>query len=279
MHKNSKLFDRTDLLPREKIETLGSSHLTDAELLAIILRTGVSGVGVIELSTNILSQLGGLRCVINAPKEQLLKVKGLGPAKISSLLALKEMFARLTTVENIRNRKISSPKDVFEVVRSRLMNQEVEHLYLLNLDTRNNLISLDLLTIGTVNQTLVSCREIFRMALLKGAVSIILVHNHPSNDPTPSSEDISLTKILAEFGKGLGINLIDHVVVSDSEFISIKSMFQLDSAKGQRDDEENFGNKSLHNNQEIRSQDRVHIPINSYNKSFSHKFVYKQALL
>lgn len=218
--------------PRERFLNKGARSLNDAELIALILRSGSKDSGVLEISQNILKEFNTLSGVSRSTYEQLIEFKGLHKAKVLSLLAAFELANRIAL--NIpKKSKIKTPKDVFELTRDLFYGEQREKLVILSLDSRNSAIAKDIISEGTVNSTLVHPREVFRQALLRNAVSIILVHNHPSGDSTPSDEDLSLTQKVIASGKLLEVNVLDHVVVTDCEYLSIKSLstFRVKSSK------------------------------------------------
>ncbi|MBI2620831.1 DNA repair protein RadC [candidate division WWE3 bacterium] len=223
-------MDKTDR-PRERLVIKNAASLSNAELLAIVLRSGGQNNSALMLSQVLLKEFGGLKGFFDASLEQLISVKDIGLTKAVTLKAVCELALRIDAGEEEERLGVKNPGDVFKVVRKDLFAQKREHLYILSLDTRNVLLSKDLVSVGTVNETLVHPREVFRQALLRNAVSIILVHNHPSGDPTPSNDDILLTDKIAKAGKDVGIALVDHVVVCDDSFISIKGMKLFDVYK------------------------------------------------
>jgi len=209
--------------PREKLVTTGEYALTDEELLAIILRSGGTTGSAITLARNIIKTYGSIRNIVSLDFEQLRNIKDIGPAKATSIKALGEISKRITGERNFREH-ISTPKDVYKAIYTELYGKQEEYLYILILDSRNKIISKELITKGTVNQSLISSRDIYKKALAKNATSIILIHNHPSNDPTPSKEDIIATEMVAEIGKKIGIPLLDHLIFADTGYTSMKSL-------------------------------------------------------
>ena len=210
--------------PRERLRSLGATSLSDKELLAIILRSGGKSNSVINISGRILDEFGGLKGLMEADLHQISAVKYIGPAKASSIKAVFEIALRIIATEQKESFSITRPSELYEIVKKDLYGKTKEHLYVISLDSRNKCISKDLISIGTVNETLIHPREIFRTALHKNATYIALAHNHPSGDTTPSDEDIKVTQRVASAGSILGVSLIDHLVVSDRTFTSIKSM-------------------------------------------------------
>lgn len=213
-----------DDMPREKLAKLGVENLTDTELLAIILRSGGHDNKVKDLAHNILSQSGGLKGLLNFDFHQLKNIRDMGPAKASCVKALAEICLRMNMEPQEYRAVVRKPEDVFNYLRKDFYAKTKEYLYLLSLDARSTVISKDLISIGTLNETLVHPREVFRQAFVKNAVTIVLAHNHPSGNSTPSPEDFQVTKRLADAGATLGISLLDHVIICDDTYSSIKAL-------------------------------------------------------
>jgi len=209
--------------PRERLLQYGPASLSDAELLAIVLRSGNRSISALGLASMLLGVFGNLKALLYADIYQLLSLPGIGLAKATSIKAVCELSLRLRLICEKPCQDIQKPVDVFELVRKGFYSKKREHLLLLSLDSKHRLISKDIISIGILTETLVHPREVFTQAILKSAAAIILVHNHPSGDPTPSVQDITLTKRIAQAGITLGIPLIDHIVVCDDSFVSMKS--------------------------------------------------------
>lgn len=207
--------------PREKLLFYGAQFLSNEELLAIILRTGNKDSNVVELSYRIIHSVGGLNGLFKASAKELMKVKGVKEAKATQILAMCELYKRFK-VSELTQVKISKPSDVAELVLDELRMLRQEVLILLTLDTKNKVISKKEIFKGGLNSSLVHPREIFREAVKDSAASIIICHNHPSGDPTPSRDDINITTRLKECGKMMGIELLDHLIIGDNRFISLK---------------------------------------------------------
>lgn len=208
--------------PRERIEKYGPQALSNAELLAILLRVGMAGENVIQLSQRLLADFQGLRGLHQASFDDVCRKKGIGPAKAAQILAAIELGRRirLETVEE--KAAIHSPGDAAALVEYEMSALQQEHLWVINLDTRNRLINIERLYQGSLNASTVRVGELFRGAIQKNAAGIIVVHNHPSGDPAPSPEDINLTRAIAQAGKLLDIELLDHLVIGRGRFISLK---------------------------------------------------------
>lgn len=216
--------------PREKLLKNGVQSLTDQELISLIIRTGNKSYSSIKISRDLINDYKTLKNLLDADVNELMQNKYLGIAKASSIVAALELSKRIIKNDSVI-KKITNPSDVYEYMRSLLFSQNKEHLYLINLDHKNNIISHKLLSIGTSNQTLIEVREIFRYALKNNSHSIIIVHNHPSNDPTPSKEDIEITKKIAKAGSDIGIILLDHIIFCDKDFTSLKALNLFSSNK------------------------------------------------
>lgn len=209
--------------PREKMIEKGSDVLTDVELLAIIIRSGGKNNSATNLSRELILKFGNLKNVLTADINQLTRVKNIDIAKATSIKAVEEISKRYLTPLRDTATKIKSPKDVYDLIRKEVLNKEEEYLFLICLDSRNRLISKEVISKGTLNETLIHPREIFKKALNKNACSIILVHNHPSNESDPSDEDIRVTKRIFRAGIDMGIPLTDHLVVTNNDFTSMKA--------------------------------------------------------
>ena len=224
MEGNLKIQDLMDYdKPRERLLSAGAASLSDRELLAVVLRSGGKSGSVISLASTILSDLGGFKGLMTADIHQLLGYRDVGIAKAASIKALGEISLRVQSLEEIRKAKMQCPLDVFNLLRKDFYAKSKEYLYVVSLDARRYVISRSLISIGTVSETLIHPREIFMQALFKNAVSIVLAHNHPSGDPNPSFQDISITKRVARVGVVLGIPLVDHVIVANDQFVSMKA--------------------------------------------------------
>ncbi|AAK79213.1 DNA repair protein RadC [Clostridium acetobutylicum] len=208
--------------PRERLLRYGSEVLSNSELLAIILRTGTLHENIINLSSRILKESGGLNGVLNLSFEELKKVKGIGNAKAVQILALGELFKRFKAYKSFESVKITSPKEAANLVMEQLRSFNKEHLYVIMLNTKNIVIKISDVSVGSLNSSIVHPREVYVEPILKHAASIILCHNHPSGDPKPSNEDLNITKRLYECSKFIGIELLDHIIIGDGIYISLK---------------------------------------------------------
>jgi len=210
--------------PRERLLKLGSEALSAQEILAVILGRGTKGESVMMTSQKLLSRFGNLKGVANASVEELVQTSGIGLAKATQIKAALELSRRLEADTGQTPRPIlRSPEDVVAEVRSQLKGKKKEHFLVLCLDTRNRLANRRLVSMGSLDTSIVHPREVFKEAVSSCAASVIFAHNHPSGDPEPSKEDIELTKRLARAGEIVGIDVLDHIIVCDEGFVSLKA--------------------------------------------------------
>ncbi len=207
--------------PRERLWSLGPGALTTAELLAILLGTGSGASSVLEVAGRLLDVAdGSLRRLARRPSAELLRSHGIGPTKAARLLAAFELGARLAREERPPIVRIREPEDVAHLFQDRLRDLQVEEFHLLALDSQSQVLREVLVTRGLLNSSLVHPREVFRAAIAEAAAGIIVVHNHPSGDPTPSAEDRAVTQQLAAAGRLLDLPLYDHVIIAGDRFMS-----------------------------------------------------------
>jgi DNA repair protein RadC len=209
--------------PRERLQKYGSESLSAQEILALILGRGIAGESVMVTAQRLLSRFGNLKALASASLEELSQVKGIGPAKASQIKAAFELANRMQTGSEASAKPLlKTPEDVFSLVGVNLKGKKQEHFLLVLLDTRSRLIKLAPLSVGSLDSSIVHPREVFREAVSASAASVILVHNHPSGDTTPSEDDITLTKRLAQAGELMGIDVLDHVIVAGNSYLSLK---------------------------------------------------------
>ncbi|MBD2870453.1 RadC family protein [Paenibacillus arenilitoris] len=208
--------------PRERMMKYGADALSHAELLAILLRTGTQRQSAIHLAGSILKQCGSLRNLMDMSVEELTAIRGIGPAKALQLRAGIELGRRMARSRIGDAVVVRKPQDAADYVMEELRYLKKEHFVCLFLNTKNHIIARETLSIGTLNASLVHPREVFRAAIQRSSASIVCAHNHPSGDPAPSPEDIALTKRLAEAGELVGIEVLDHIVIGDGRFVSLK---------------------------------------------------------
>nr|WP_026906335.1 DNA repair protein RadC [Paucisalibacillus globulus] len=208
--------------PRERLLHLGANHLSNQELLAILLGSGTREESVMALANRLLMHFEGLKLLKDATIEELTAIKGIGSAKGVLILSALELGKRLSQYKPNERYVIRSPEDGADYVMEELRNLNQEHFVVLFLNTKNQIIHRQTIFIGSLNASIVHPREVYREAVKRSAASIIVAHNHPSGDPTPSQEDIHVTKRLAESGKMIGIELLDHLIIGDRKFVSLK---------------------------------------------------------
>ena len=208
--------------PRERLRNYGPSYLSNAELLAIILRTGTPSESVLSLSPRLLSHFGGLAGLARANYDELRSIHGLGEAKTAQLKAAFELGRRLLSLQENERATIHSPQDAANLPQGEMAFLEQEHLRVVLLNTRNQVLAIPEVYRGNVNSAVIRGAEVFREAVRSNAPAIIVVHNHASGDPTPSEEDVRVTEQLLEAGELLDIELLDHLVVAQNGFISMK---------------------------------------------------------
>jgi DNA repair protein RadC len=212
----------TDERPRERLRLRGAEALTNPELIAILLRTGCTGENVVSLAQRILASCDGLRGLGRASFGELASQKAMGEAKAAQLLAAIELGKRVVHAAPGERRIIRTPEDVFAMLFAEMALLEQEHLKVILLTTRNEVIAARDVYRGNVNSAIVRVAEVYRDAVRENCPSVIAVHNHPSGDPTPSAEDARLTAQLVEGGKLLGIELLDHIVIARSGHVSMR---------------------------------------------------------
>lgn len=211
--------------PYEKCEMYGPQYLSDAELLAVILKTGSKGLRAIDLAVNVLNYSKsnpGLKGLNYLTKKELTKIKGIGRVKAIQLLCLTELTKRMAKEVHKDNLRFTTPQSIADFYMQDMRHLPREQVMLLMLDSKNKLIKDTVISSGSVNLSIVPVREILIQALKEDAVNMILVHNHPSGDPSPSPEDIRVTKRLKEAGDLIGITLMDHIIIGDNKYISLK---------------------------------------------------------
>jgi len=204
--------------PRERLTKHGARHLSNVELLAILLRTGRPGQSVITIAQKLLVQFGGLQGLATSELKELSTLSGIGQAKAIALKAAFELGQRLTKEYPEEKFILNSPESVFALYADQMRHSDRETLIALHLDTKKRLLAEEVVSIGTLNSSQVHPREVFRKAIKNGAASIILIHNHPSGDPTPSPEDIQTTKHLRDVGQLIQIPILDHLIIGRSTY-------------------------------------------------------------
>jgi DNA repair protein RadC len=208
--------------PREKLHRLGAGVLGDNELLAIVLGHGQPRASALDLANAVLAAAGGVQGLVRARYDDLVRVEGIGAAHAAQVLAAVELGRRTLTRAGRQRLQIGTPRSVAEYLMPQYGNRPVEQFGVLLLDTKHRVLRATVLSIGTLDTTLVHPREVFREAASAGAAALILFHNHPSGDPDPSLDDIKLTARLAAAGVVMGIDVIDHVILGDVRYYSFR---------------------------------------------------------
>lgn len=211
-----------DERPRERLVHYGPSALANAELLAILLRVGSPGENVVTLSTRILRDFGGLPGLARANFSELMSVKGISTAKAAQVKAALELGRRLLLSAPDSRPQITSPSDAANLLMLEMGSLPQENLRTILLDTKNRVLDSPTVYVGNVNSSIIRVAEIFREAVRENATAIIVAHNHPSGDPTPSPEDVRVTRSIIEAGRLLGIEVLDHLVIGHQRFVSLK---------------------------------------------------------
>ena len=208
--------------PRERLSNLGPQALSNAELIAILLRVGVKGENAVAMGQRLLKTFGGLSGLHRAPLSELKKLHGLGEAKAAQIKAAIELGRRLTLESPEERPTVNSPADAAALVAYEMSALEQEHLRVILLDRRNRVIETVEIYKGSVNSSQVRVGEIFKEAIRKNASALIVVHNHPSGDPTPSPDDVAVTRAIVQAGKLVDVDVLDHMVIGQGKWVSLK---------------------------------------------------------
>ncbi|MCK4908960.1 MAG: DNA repair protein RadC [Planctomycetes bacterium] len=213
--------------PRERLQNLGAENLSAQELLAIILGQGTRGESVMVTAQRLLSEFGNLQGIADASFPELKKVKGIGPAKAAQIRAAFTLNKKLNRLpdqikSSRKNPVLCSPDTVNEYMKTKLKDKKKEHFYVIMLNSRNKIIKDEKISEGTLNASLVEPREVFRPAIKASAAAVIFVHNHPSGDPSPSDDDLQVTRNLMKAAKIFKIDVLDHVIVGKNDCFSMK---------------------------------------------------------
>mgnify|MGYP001237753590 CR=1 FL=1 len=213
-----------DERPRERLRAHGASSLSTSELLAIILNTGIKGESVTSMADRLLSQHGGLAGLMRMDLVELAAIRGVGEAKAAKVKAAFELGRRLAVLGDAERPRIESPEDVVTLVGIEMAALEQEQLRVVLLDTRHRVLAVRTIYQGSANQATVRVAELFRDAVRHNAVAIVLVHNHPSGDPTPSSADVQVTREVVASGALLDIQVLDHIIIGQGRHASLKRL-------------------------------------------------------
>lgn len=208
--------------PRERLIGNGAKNLSDQELIGIILRIGNSSRTAVQLGEQLLYEFENLQTLSMANPVEFTKIDGIGTAKAAQIAAAFELGRRANHVSNVNRVKIKEPIDIFNILSVQMKNLDREHFYAMLLNTKNHVLGVVQISIGTLNASLVHPRELFKDAIKQSANAVVLAHNHPSGEKQPSREDIDLTKRLREVGDLIGIQIIDHLIITETDFFSFK---------------------------------------------------------
>jgi len=211
-----------ELLPRERLFQYGPEALSNREILAILLRTGLKGENVLEFAERLLTEAGGLSGLARLTVHELTQLHGLGSAKAAEIKAALELGRRSVSSDPLARPVVNSPQDIAHLVMEEMRYLDREHFRVVSLSTKNHVLGISSISVGSLNSSLVHPRECFKEAIRRNSNAIILLHNHPSGDPNPSREDIDVTRRLSDGGQILGIEVLDHVIIGDNRYISLK---------------------------------------------------------
>jgi len=208
--------------PRERLIQSGDEYLTDAELLGIIIRDGTTNYSAVDLAQELLSKYGDFRKLSSVSIGELCKVRGIGPARAAQIKASLAIAKRFSTISVRPSQQFKCSKDIFDHFHERLREKKQEIFFIILLDNKNRIIKELDISKGSLTSSIVHPREVFNPAIKESAVSVIFVHNHPSGDPEPSKEDIQMTRRLLEVGDVVGIKVLDHIIIGNECFVSLK---------------------------------------------------------
>jgi len=208
--------------PREKMINYGSNTLSNAELIAILIGSGNAKKNAIELSSEIINNFGGLIALTDITHEELTSIRGIGDAKACNILAALELNKRVSAYALKKRLKITSPNDVCNIFMDELRYDKKEKFIIVLLNTKSEIISKELISIGNLNSSIVHPREVYKYAIKKSAASVLFIHNHPSGNPDPSKNDKNITRRLTEVGEIIGINVVDHIIIGNNRYFSFK---------------------------------------------------------
>ncbi|HNY70377.1 MAG: DNA repair protein RadC [Syntrophorhabdus sp.] len=209
--------------PRERMQRLGPDALSSHELLALIIGRGIPKRSVLDIAHDLLRKFGSVQGISKATMEELSAISGIGTAKAAQIKAAFELAKRQDLEQDIPPYTVNNPHILVKAIRATIQDKAKEHFKLVLLNTRNKVTGIIPISVGTLNASLVHPREVFKEAIHGNAASVILVHNHPSNDLEPSEEDVRLTRRMVEVGTIMGIEVLDHIIISKNDFLSMKA--------------------------------------------------------
>lgn len=208
--------------PRERLKKFGPEALSAQELLALIIGRGIPKKSVMNIAQELLIKFGNIKAISQATIEELSQIKGIGFAKAVQIKACFELGKRKYLEPELKDFDVKDPQSVVKAIRANIKDKAKEHFKLILLNTRNKIIGISTVSIGSLNASIVHPREVFKEAISHSAASVILAHNHPSGDPEPSEDDLTITKRLVEAGKILGVEVVDHIIISKNGYFSFK---------------------------------------------------------
>jgi len=208
--------------PRERLQKFGPEALSSQELLALVIGRGVAKKSVMSIAQELLVKFGNVKAIGQASLEELSQIKGIGLAKAAQIKACFELGKREDLEPEPKDFNIKNPESVVKAIRATIKDKAKEHFKLLLLNSRNKIIRICNISMGTLNASLVHPREVFKDAIRHSAASVVLAHNHPSDDPEPSEDDIKITRRMVDSGKILGIEVLDHIIIAKNNFFSFK---------------------------------------------------------
>jgi DNA repair protein RadC len=208
--------------PRERLQKFGPEALSAQELLALVIGRGIPNKSVMNIAQELLAKFGNVKAISQATIEELSQIKGIGLAKAAQIKACFELGRRQELEPELKNFDIKDPESVVRAIRASIQDKAKEHFKLILLNPRNKIIGISTISIGTLNASLVHPREVFKDAIMHSAASVVLAHNHPSGDPEPSEDDLTITRRLIEAGKILGVEVMDHIIIAKNGFFSFK---------------------------------------------------------
>ena len=208
--------------PRERLLSRGVSSLSAIELITVILGNGVQGNSVMDLSAKLFSKFGDLSSIGKLSVEEIIAIKGIGIAKACQIVAVFEIARRFSSGSFLKRHELNSTKAVYNFIKPYITSRQKEHFIVVCLDSRRRFLGVDNISIGTINQSIVHPREVFKPAINRNASFVVLVHNHPSGDVNPSLDDLTTTERLVDAARMIGIPIVDHVIVSDDGYLSLR---------------------------------------------------------
>ena len=208
--------------PRERLKQFGPEALSAQELLALVIGRGVSKKSVMTIAQELLINFGNIKAISEATIEELSQIKGIGFAKAAQIKACFELGKRMDLEPELKDFDIKDPRSVVKAISASIKDKAKEHFKLILLNARNKILGISTISIGSLNASIVHPREVFKDAIMHNAYSVVLAHNHPSGDTEPSEDDLTITKRFLEAGKILGIEVLDHIIISKNGFFSFK---------------------------------------------------------